>query len=163
MTSSAPPGLSEPPLAWPFYGASFGIAVRRFWKKYATFSGRASRSEFWWAYLGTAIVFFGAEVLFGIIVVAIAIIAHQPGQTQTASQVGLVLSSIVTLALFGIVIPQLAITVRRLHDTNRSGWYILLGLIPWAGGIIMLVFTVGDTKPEGVRFDAVSSAQPSSP
>jgi uncharacterized membrane protein YhaH (DUF805 family) len=167
MTFPQPPrSLNEPPLNEPLYGASFGAAFRRFWKKYATFSGRASRGEFWWAYLGVAIIFFGAEIVAGIVIAAYVLIAHASGQSQDPSPFGLIVSLLVTVAVFGILIPQLAITVRRLHDTNRSGWYILMGCIPWAGGIILLVFTVGETNPAGARFDLgmrARSVVPASP
>jgi uncharacterized membrane protein YhaH (DUF805 family) len=52
-----------------------------------------------------------------------------------------------------IVIPSLSLLVRRLHDGNLSGWYVLLALIPLAGALILLVFTVRDSNPEGQRFD----------
>lgn len=49
--------------------------------------------------------------------------------------------------------PSLALTVRRLHDVNMSGWMVLLGLIPFFGGIVLLVFMLLPPKPEGTRFD----------
>jgi uncharacterized membrane protein YhaH (DUF805 family) len=64
--------------------------------------------------------------------------------------VGLILAIIWFLA---VLIPSLAVTVRRLHDGNFSGWMMLLGLIPLAGGIILLVLTLMEPKPEGARFD----------
>ena len=56
---------------------------------------------------------------------------------------------IFTLATF---IPYLAVTVRRLHDTDRSGWWLLLAFIPIIGGIILLVFMIQDSQPETNRF-----------
>ena len=52
-----------------------------------------------------------------------------------------------------VIVPSLALTVRRLHDSNFSGWMYLIVLIPFIGGIILLVFTLLESKPEGQRFD----------
>lgn len=60
-----------------------------------------------------------------------------------------VLSGIFTLAL---LIPSLSVSVRRLHDTDRSGWWLLIGLIPLIGGIILLVFFVQDSQTGTYRF-----------
>ena len=64
--------------------------------------------------------------------------------------VGLALAGIWLLATF---IPSLALLVRRLHDSNRSGWMVLLSFVPFIGGLVLLVFTLQDSKPEGQRFD----------
>lgn len=97
--------------------------------KYATFSGRASRSEFWWWYLSVLIAEFiaGAALL-----------------SNGNSGLNVVIQLIITLVLF---IPTLAVGVRRLHDTGRSAWYILFGLIPIVGTIILLVFFVQESQP----------------
>ena len=52
-----------------------------------------------------------------------------------------------------VIVPSLALTVRRLHDVNFSGWMILIGLVPFLGGLALLVFTILPSKPEGQRFD----------
>lgn len=49
--------------------------------------------------------------------------------------------------VLGVLIPSLAVTVRRLHDTEHSGWWLLIGLVPLIGGIVLLVFMVQDSKP----------------
>ncbi|MER7518447.1 DUF805 domain-containing protein [Streptomyces sp. NPDC126499] len=87
-------------------------------KKYAVFSGRARRKEFW------------MFQLFNIIVSIVLSIIDQALGIQ-------LLSLIYVLA---VLIPSLALSVRRLHDTGRSGWWILIGLIPLVGFIILLVF-----------------------
>jgi uncharacterized membrane protein YhaH (DUF805 family) len=56
--------------------------------------------------------------------------------------------------LLATIIPSLALAVRRLHDVNLSGWMLLLGLIPFVGAIVLLVFTLLESKPQGQRFDA---------
>lgn len=100
-------------------------------KKYAVFNGRARRKEYW---------FF---ILFNIIInIVLAIIDSVTGTLSLEEGIGL-LSGIYSLA---IVIPGIAVFVRRLHDTGRSGWWIFIGLIPLIGFIVLLVFTVQDSK-----------------
>jgi uncharacterized membrane protein YhaH (DUF805 family) len=93
-------------------------------KDYANFSGRASRSEYWYFALFVFIV-----------VIALTIIDGFMGTLDVKSGHGL-LSSIFSLA---ILIPQLAVQVRRLHDVDKSGWWLLIYLIPIIGVIWMLV------------------------
>lgn len=88
--------------------------------KFATFGGRARRSEFWWFALFNLI----ASVVVGIIDLAL--------DTQ-------ILGWILTLAL---LVPSLAVGARRLHDTNRSGWWQLLHLILFFGTVVLIVFWV---------------------
>ncbi|MDP9436969.1 MAG: DUF805 domain-containing protein [Actinomycetota bacterium] len=103
----------------------FADAVSSGFARYASFSGRARRSEYWWFYLFTFLVYVAATVIDAII-----------GVPATAA--------IAVLALF---IPTLAVSVRRLHDTGRSGWWFLIGLVPLVGGIVLLVFFVQDGTP----------------
>jgi uncharacterized membrane protein YhaH (DUF805 family) len=110
---------------------NFAEAVKTVLSKYAVFSGRARRSEFWWF------------VLFNILVSIVASIIDAILGTDWSTGSGLI-SLIVGLALF---IPYLAVAVRRLHDTDRSGWWILIGLIPLIGFIVLLIFTVQDGTP----------------
>ena len=94
-------------------------------KKYAEFSGRARRREYW---------FF---VLFNIIVsIVLVMIDSATGTLRMAAGFGL-LSGLYSLA---VLIPSLAVAVRRLHDTNRTGWWLLLAFIPLIGAIILIVF-----------------------
>ena len=161
---AAPPVYSAPsnepiPLWAPYYGATFGIAVKRFFTKYADFTGRASRSEYWWTMLAIQIV---ALVLTGaglalIIPSAIAQseAARQGYETSSvAPGIGFVVFSILFFIVWaGVLVPTLALTWRRLHDTNRSGGFFFLSFIPYVGGIIVLVFTILGPDPAGVRFD----------
>ncbi len=143
----------EVPLSQPLYGATIGQAVRRFFKKYATFSGRASRSEFWWWALVSVVV---ATVLYVISLLlggagttvdpATGQAAFGPGYT-----VGVVLSGIWALAT---LVPWLALSWRRFHDTNRSGAFYFLMLIPFVGSLIVLVMLALPSDPAGARFDA---------
>ena len=103
--------------------------VKCLMEKYADLEGRASRSEYWYfvqfnilAYLGLAFV-----------TVVLACISGFD-----------LLVAVPTLYLFGTLIPGLAVTARRLHDTDRSGWWQLLNFVPF-GGIVLLVFCVQDS------------------
>ena len=102
-------------------------------KKYAVFSGRASREEYWMFYLFNLIITF--------------IIAYVEA---------LVGSSGVILMFYGLAvfIPGLAVEVRRLHDTNRSGWWLLVGFVPIIGTIVLIVFMVQDSKPGQNKYGA---------
>src|SRR4051812_15937585 len=99
-------------------------------RKYATFEGRARRSEYWLFVLFVFLVEGGAVVLGA----ALGGDSAEPGAREGAL---LLLLSAFVLAMF---VPSLAVAVRRLHDTNRSGWWVLIGLIPIIGAIVMLVF-----------------------
>jgi uncharacterized membrane protein YhaH (DUF805 family) len=117
--------------------------VARFFMKYATFSGRASRSEYWWWALVSGIVS-------GVTNLLMLAGRSSGGKLGAVYFVGLALAGIWLLATF---IPSLALLVRRLHDSNRSGWMVLLSFVPFIGGLVLLVFTLQDSKPEGQRFD----------
>ncbi len=95
-------------------------------KKYAVFDGRAHRTEFWLFFLFSFII----SLFLGVIV-------------------GLVggLWFVTTLYALAVLIPGLAVSVRRLHDTNRSGWWILTGLVPILGWIALLIFYIEDSRP----------------
>lgn len=100
-------------------------------KKYATFSGRAQRAEYWYFVLFYILFFIVLSFLDGVM-----------GSFSSEAGMGL-LGSLLTLALF---IPSIAVGVRRLHDTGRSGWWLLLALIPLVGAIALLVFTAQDSE-----------------
>ncbi|NHM34004.1 DUF805 domain-containing protein [Neobacillus terrae] len=95
-------------------------------KNYATFNGRARRKEYW---------------MFTLISVIITILL---AVAEAATGLDSILTGLFSLA---ILVPSLAVIVRRLHDTGRSGLMVLLGLIPIIGGIILLVFAAQDSKP----------------
>ncbi len=93
-------------------------------KQYAVFSGRARRKEFW------------MFVLFNVLVSIVLAILDNVIGTPQANGIGL----LGFLYAVAVLLPGLGVTVRRLHDTNRSGLWILIGLIPFIGGIILIVF-----------------------
>jgi uncharacterized membrane protein YhaH (DUF805 family) len=100
-------------------------------KKYAVFSGRARRKEYW------------LFVLFSLIVaLVLGFIDGAAGLADPQSGYG-PLGGLYTLA---VLIPSIAVAVRRLHDTDHSGWWLLIGLVPVIGAIVLLVFMVQDSK-----------------
>lgn len=144
-----PPGMpassAEPPLWAPYYGAPFKAAVRRFWKKYATFSGRASRSEYWWWTLVSVGVTFLINILGGG-----GTVDPATGLPEGGSAFGTVLAF---LWLAATIVPSIALIIRRLHDVNMSGWLILIGLVPFLGALVLLVFMILPPSPAGQRYD----------
>ena len=143
-------GSTQVPLEAPLRGASFGQAFVRFWKKYVIFHGRASRSEFWWWFLANAIisaVLNGISYTFGNPMVYQLNESGVPVLVYSAAQIPYALWGLATL------IPWLALSWRRLHDTNRSGAWWFIGLIPIVGWIILLVFFLLPPDPAGTRFD----------
>ena len=111
----------------------FGQAVSTCFSKYATFSGRARRSEFWWF------------ALFQFIVLAIA--AGLDNGFHTTFGNGIPYGWIYSVVALALVIPSIAVTVRRLHDTGRSGWWWLLAFVCGIGAIIVLIFCFLDGTP----------------
>jgi uncharacterized membrane protein YhaH (DUF805 family) len=105
-------------------------------KQYAVFRGRARRPAYWWFF-----------VIYLLISVVLAVVDAIIGQYDSATGVGLL------SGLFGLatLLPAWGLTVRRLHDTDRSGWWLLVTLLPVLGAIVMLVFaasagTRGDNR-----------------
>lgn len=128
--SEAPPPPPPPPPGVPATpGGSAptpppGNPLVGYWKRvvlerYAQFDGRSARPEFWWYVLAGVII----NVVLNLL--------------STASDIFTILAYIYALA---VLIPGIAVAIRRLHDTGKSGWFLLLGLIPCIGAIILIVF-----------------------
>jgi uncharacterized membrane protein YhaH (DUF805 family) len=102
-------------------------------RRYADFSGRSRRKEYW-MFLLLQLILYAAVAL-----VALVLFSADDGNAGFGlfSGMGLILFLIIILALF---IPTLAVTVRRFHDQDKSGWFVLLNFIPYIGGIIVFVF-----------------------
>ena len=102
-------------------------------RRYADFSGRSRRREYW--------MFFLFNLLIGVAVWTLLAATYVAGMSE--SQMMTIMGPVFMLyglAALGLVIPGIAVTVRRLHDTDRSGWFVLLALIPLVGAILLLVF-----------------------
>ncbi len=138
---------------------SFTTAITACLRRYATFSGRSRRSEYWWWTLFVSVVQLGVYLvaLTAAVVGAGAPTAVEPsgaGSGVAAGVAGFVVSTLfILLALFSLAVflPGLAVTVRRLHDVDRSGWWVLLALVPF-GVIVLLVFEVQEGTPGPNRF-----------
>jgi uncharacterized membrane protein YhaH (DUF805 family) len=113
-------------------GVTFGEAVQRVLSKYVDFTGRAPRSEYWWWVLALVGAAFAVSFV-------VAIFTGDPD----------VADGLVGLLWLGTILPSLAVGVRRLHDTDRSGWWLLIGLVPLVGGIVLIVLmaTEGSRHP----------------
>lgn len=98
----------------------FMTAVKHVFANFANFQGRARRSEYWWFYLFTIICNVVASIV--------------------DNAIGIPILSIVVL--LGLIIPSLAVTIRRMHDTGRSGWWIFIILIPLVGIILYIYWFV---------------------
>lgn len=105
---------------------TFGEAVKTVLNKYCCFTGRASRSEYWWWVLATFILSMIIGVLFSF-----------------SSNAQSIVMCVVNLAL---LLPSLGLCVRRLHDIGKSGWWILIGLIPLVGAILLIVWYCQDSN-----------------
>ena len=106
---------------------SFADAIRSVFSQYVGFTGRARRSEFWY------------WTLFQIILGVIASILDRAVFDRNSGA----FSVVVGLAL---LLPSLAVAVRRLHDSGRTGWWLLIGLIPVIGTIVLIIFYVQDSQ-----------------
>ena len=103
-------------------------------KRYADFQGRSRRTEYWMFTLGIVIAYF---VLFALA----ALLGGFGGRSgEPPSGLGLIPLGLLGIFALAIVIPALAVQVRRFHDQDKSGWLVLLGLIPYLGGLAVLVF-----------------------
>lgn len=149
MLPAAGPG--QPPLEWPLYGASFTQAFVRYWKKYATFTGRASLSEFWWMRLAYFLIVLALVVI--MIGGALVGVSYDPmtGESQPGPLIA-VGAILLVLFLLATIIPDAALTWRRLHDANLPGPLFFLAFIPSLGSLVLLVLTLLPTNPAGRRF-----------
>ncbi len=128
-------------------------------RRYADFSGRSRRKEYWMFALLNLIIY---VVLYSIMLAAMApsisdaAMQAQAGMDPIEPSAGMmagigIVGMILLVYALAVFIPSLAVTIRRFHDQDKSGWFILLGLIPFVGGIILLVFmclegTRGDNR-----------------
>ena len=104
-------------------------AIKTVLAKYFVFSGRAARPEYWYWLLAVITITIVLSIIEG------AILAPALGFEGFAPEAGQPLQLLFTLA---ICIPSLAVTVRRLHDIGRSGWWILIQLVPFIGALILI-------------------------
>jgi uncharacterized membrane protein YhaH (DUF805 family) len=105
-------------------------------KKYAVFQGRARRKEYW------------MFTLFNVLIsIALAIIGAILGLAEEGGP-----NMLSTLYGLAVLLPGIAVSVRRLHDTDRSGWWLFIALIPIVGAIVLLIFMVQDSQPNANQY-----------
>ena len=128
------------------------------YRRYADFSGRSRRKEYWMFTLFWWIV---------LLLLMVPMLALGPsGESTSTNAIGALWGLLIVAFIFGSFIPYLAVTVRRFHDQDKSGWMILLNLIPYIGGFIILVFMCtegtrgenmyGDDPKGSIDFDVFS-------
>lgn len=97
------------------------------WRKYLEYEGRARRREYWSFTLGNVLI-------------AFALVGLGTGVSES-------IFAVYSLFMLATIIPSLMVGIRRLHDTGRSGWWLLISLVPLVGGLILLVFFLFDSEP----------------
>ena len=146
-------GQSTPPYGAPVYMPTrkigFGEAVKLFFKNYVNFSGRATRSEYWWVYLFNNIVYMVLGILFAISGGS-SLAAYDAYGDMSIAYMGAGAIFYILMMLYGlaVLLPSLSLMVRRLHDIGKSGTYILMGLIPVVGYIFILVYMLTGSAPD---------------
>jgi uncharacterized membrane protein YhaH (DUF805 family) len=146
------PAPSAVPLSQPLYGATFGQAIGRYFRKYAVFSGRASLSEYWWVALLQAIISIVIFVVAVVVGAAGVTIDPNTGVAHMGPGYGIVVA-ISTVWSLATLLPSLGLAWRRLHDGNRPGPLWFLVLIPFLGALLVLIFMLFNSDPAGARFD----------
>ena len=121
---------------------NFTAAIRSFWSRFADFKGRSRRSEYWYAQLFLVVT--------NLAVAGIDLALMDGDLDRFIANGG---GGIVGLIwIFATIVPALAVLIRRLHDTGRTGWWALVGLVPFVGAIVLLVFTVSDSSNEENKY-----------
>lgn len=163
---------TPPPLGTAWHTATFTGAFTRFWRSYTVFSGRAARAEFWWWSLWWGIATVAINIIYGISLFTMTFSTPSPAQSQQLDQAlarfnpfpiwGYLLASLplmgqIALGVFAVLLlaaalPWVALAMRRLHDTNRAGWWVLLYLVP-GGNVALIVLLTLPSDGAGVRFD----------
>ncbi|WP_412989908.1 DUF805 domain-containing protein [Pediococcus siamensis] len=114
-------------------------SYQKYWSNITNFSGTANRPDYWWPVIIN-------WLLGGIIVTFLqAVMGHPITDIYTWQDLGV--NSIRNIVLFFVWIANLSVSVRRLHDTNRSGWWVLIQLIPLIGGIWFFILMLLPSRP----------------
>ncbi len=106
-------------------------------KNYVTFNGRARRKEYW--------IFFLVNTIISAVLTSVDSFIAGPGNIGIFYYIGILYS-------LAVLLPGLAVSIRRLHDTGRSGWWLLILLIPLIGAIVLLIFMAQDSNPGENQF-----------
>ena len=114
---------------------TFIESIKTCFKKYITIKGRASRSEYWWF-----------QAMFAPLTMFVVIMSEAEN-LENSSELILWFYLFCFIVVLVSIIPLITVTIRRFHDTNKSGWYFFLGLIPFVGSLIVTVMMI----PEGTK------------
>jgi uncharacterized membrane protein YhaH (DUF805 family) len=120
----------------------FQTALRSFWTRYRDFRGRSRRSEYWFIQL------FLVVTNIAVAIIDLALMGWDVDRFIANGGGGIV--GLVWILV--TIVPALAVLVRRLHDTGKSGWWALVGFLPLVGAVVLLVFTVTDSSPGENKF-----------
>jgi uncharacterized membrane protein YhaH (DUF805 family) len=131
---------------------TFTESVKAVYGKYATFSGRARRPEYWWWALYMVLSGIGIAIIESSLGLGMGHMG-MGGGAMSAGYEGGPMSGLWAIAN---LLPGIGVAVRRLHDTDRSGWWLLIALIPLIGALVLLYFMVS----EGTRGDNRFGAEP---
>ena len=116
---------------------SFVVAVKHCLRNYVSFSGRARRSEFWWF----ALFAYGAGILLSIVDLSLfgeatTLVTDTSVSVSSETQ----FAPFTTIFMLAVFLPYISVSVRRLHDTDRTGWWYWIVLIPLIGAIVLIVW-----------------------
>jgi uncharacterized membrane protein YhaH (DUF805 family) len=134
-------GMPAPPAYLQGGPVGFGEAIQQAFRNGFVYRGRASRSAYWWFFLFQVI----AEIVLELIIFIPLAAINNSGVTAVGALV-------LGIAFLYLALVGLALLVRRLHDTDKSGWWVLIALVPFVGPIILLVFTVLEGTPGPNRY-----------
>ena len=143
----------------------FSEAIKTaFFQKYATFSGRATRSEFQYFGLFNGILAAIFYVLMVIVFVVCIFIIDSAATTETAiiAYIAMLVGFFLLLCIFIIpfILPSIAVSVRRLHDTGRSSWSLLLVFIPFVGIFIVMAYLIQPSEPKDNQYGSYITEKP---
>lgn len=137
------------------FGESINVCLRQ---KYASFQGRATRSEFWWYALFIFIVNSVINILGSVITGASLMSTFSPDSLSEfggglLGGVGTIIFMIIGLIVWlYFLCPSIGVIVRRLHDTGRSGWWYWIILVPFVGGLVLFIFTLLGSEPQDNQY-----------
>lgn len=137
----------------------FVDSIKLFFKNYAVFYGRASRSEYWWAFLAQASVWTILSIGFLMTILVDPTASDPPAAFWGLMSIALVLG-------LGTIVPTISLQVRRLHDAGYSGFFALLNAVPYLnyiGSIVLIVLCAQRTNQQGVKYDNPNGSQPAVP
>ncbi|MBK0332653.1 DUF805 domain-containing protein [Brachybacterium sp. MASK1Z-5] len=145
----------------PLRGATPLQALDRFFRQYGIFSGRASRSEYWWWVLVNLLVTGALQIAGNMLVTGwrwdftfVIVGSRWPMGSSGASVIGV----IATVWVLGTLIPSFAVVWRRLHDAGHGGGWFFLILIPIVGWLLLVWLLASKENPDGARFDRPTAA-----